>query len=200
MVYTANTPNAGDKISVTQPIIKANFQDLDTYTQVDHIPLNDANAGYHKWSHYPSRAGARPATGPSDGATYTDASPNGLIELLYRYPTDAGRFTGVDAPLTAIKAFCVLIQNASPVVTSSSYNVNAGTTIYAPGTSGTSVTWQIKIVRAVSVVTNRILVLVTGAGTGVPGAVSYEIVDAQTINIRRADTSISSVSVVVLVL
>lgn len=204
MVYTANTPNAGDKISVTQPIILANFQDLEAYTQVDHVPLNSASAGFHKWSHYPRATGGAgvPTTSASDGAVFADVTANGLIEALYRYPTDAGRFSGVVAPLSAVKAFCVLIQNALPVVTGSSYNVDPtmGTTQYFPGQVGTGVVWQVKLVKAVSVDVNRILVLVSGASTGNPTSVTYQIVDAQTINIRRGNNSISSVSVVVLVL
>lgn len=47
MAYTNNIPTASQFISVSQPLIKANFQELDTYTQVDHVALNATNQGTH---------------------------------------------------------------------------------------------------------------------------------------------------------
>lgn len=47
MAYTNNIPTASQFISVSQPLIQANFQELDTYTQVDHVALNATNQGTH---------------------------------------------------------------------------------------------------------------------------------------------------------
>jgi hypothetical protein len=70
MAYTANIPQGPQLISVTQPLIQANFNELDNYTQVDHVPLNDANQGKHAKVTFREQT-ADPTTLPNEVALYT---------------------------------------------------------------------------------------------------------------------------------
>lgn len=57
MVYTPNIPNASDFIDESQPIIKANFQQLDTSFGLNHYSFSDgtANNGKHKYAVFPEQ-------------------------------------------------------------------------------------------------------------------------------------------------
>lgn len=47
MAYNNSTPQPGDSISSTQPKILGNFQAIGTWTAVDHVGFNLADAGKH---------------------------------------------------------------------------------------------------------------------------------------------------------
>lgn len=88
MAYTNNIPQATDRLSSSQTQILANFQEIDTYTQVDHVVFNDANQGKHKRSLYVQQA-ADHATGATECAIYAKAGTGGATNLFYRPPAAA---------------------------------------------------------------------------------------------------------------
>lgn len=58
MVFNPNIPNAGDKLSASQPVLRANNQQLDTSFGEDHYKFSDgtSNNGFHKYMTTPSIA------------------------------------------------------------------------------------------------------------------------------------------------
>lgn len=70
MTYNNNIPQATDDPSQSQGQLLGNFAALDTYTQVDHVPLNDPDQGKHAHSTYPEQA-SDPVTGANEVALYS---------------------------------------------------------------------------------------------------------------------------------
>jgi hypothetical protein len=71
--YTSNTPNSGDIIANTQPLILANFQYLQTSGSVDHnftANTSTSQDGYHKVVHFVNQ-GADPSAIAGTGQLYT---------------------------------------------------------------------------------------------------------------------------------
>jgi hypothetical protein len=65
MAYNNNVPLANQRIKDTQQPIRDNFAELDTYTQVNHEPLNSVDAGKHKLCTFTDQPAA-PATGATE--------------------------------------------------------------------------------------------------------------------------------------
>lgn len=188
MVYTANTPNAGDKISVTQPLILANFQDLDTYTQVDHIALNEINAGKHHQSTYPSRTPS-PVLGSGEGAVYTidSATIPGRTDLYYKYQTSVAPDTmsGLEFPLTAVKAFGRANTTAGAGAAGISGTLFNATVTFAGST------WTIALANAAHTDITKIMVFAQGlSGTS---TLEVNVASTTSITVTRASGSSSSI-------
>lgn len=103
MAYDPNTPAAASEDpSVSQPKITANFQEINTFVDVNHVSFNGANAGKHKFLQMPEESGA-PATAANEGAIYTKENPETLTTDAY-FRTES---SGSETPMSAIKAWCV---------------------------------------------------------------------------------------------
>lgn len=83
MAYTANTPNFGDAFNATQPIIRANFQEIASAIAVNHGDFNSANQGKHKFVELVNQASA-PGTSAAEGALYCKDVGSGESQLFYR--------------------------------------------------------------------------------------------------------------------
>lgn len=197
MTYTPNVPQANQRISATQPIILANFQDLDTFLTVDHISLNDASAGYHRQSHYPPLGSGGPSTGASDGAVYTKVGTDGKTELFYKYQTNGTAFTAVQFPITAVKAFGRLNDAAPILVAGSSYNVNATTSFASPN-------WTVNTIQPFCAAGDegKVLVICSPIGLlGNPQPVGLVSINSTTsFTIRRNSSAATGVCFVVIAL
>jgi len=159
MVVTANIPQPGDIIAASQPQLLANNQGFVTTFAVDHVDYNAGGAGKHNKSTYPAQAA--PVTGAGEGAVHAldSASNPGRTDLYYKYQTQVGTdFTGLDFPLTIIKAFGR--ATASGLVAGSSFNVtNANFSFPA---------WTINLDNAICAAspdTERVMVLLSWEGT-----------------------------------
>lgn len=79
MAYNANIPQASDQISVSQAQLLANFQEINTYTAVDHEAFGLVDAGKHKKATFPVHA-APGAVGATEVGLYA-ANSGGTPEL-----------------------------------------------------------------------------------------------------------------------
>lgn len=86
-VYTNNIPQATNKISSTQKGIQNNFQAINEFFNVNHVDLNDANAGKHKFLTLPFQ-GSLPTTTSSQMSLYSASTSDGNgSEIFFTYPT-----------------------------------------------------------------------------------------------------------------
>lgn len=80
MTYTPNTPaNGAENISVSQPKITTNFQQLNTLFDRDHYAWNDltsSNRALHRQITFPAPLVADPGTSTNRGSFYTKADVN----------------------------------------------------------------------------------------------------------------------------
>jgi len=85
MVYSANIPQPGDRIKDSQPLILANFQDINTWVQVNHVGfVGGANDGKHNYVSMPEQA-ANPATAVNEAALFVrQGTYSGVSELCFR--------------------------------------------------------------------------------------------------------------------
>lgn len=76
MAYTANVPQATQKISGTQGLILANFTGLEPYLDVNHVDINaNVDAGKHKYITMPQQTPDNvPTTGPTELSIYSALS------------------------------------------------------------------------------------------------------------------------------
>lgn len=197
MVYTANTPNPGDKISVTQPLILANFQDLDTYTQVDHVPLNDVDAGKHNQSHYLAQGAAGPAVAAGEGATYTKVGTDSKVDLFYKYQA-GGSFDNVQQLLTVARAWGKALTGAAgdTKVAGSIFNVTSA------AWNG-STTWTITTTKpfCASGDEAKVMVFVSmlDLGVGGIGSLAWTVTGTNTFTVRLSGNG-SGISFMVMAL
>jgi hypothetical protein len=83
--YTSNTPNSGDIIANTQPLILANFQYLQTSGSVDHnftANTSTAKDGYHKVIHFVDQGSTNPGAISGVGQLFTK-TVSGDQQLFY---------------------------------------------------------------------------------------------------------------------
>lgn len=99
MAYNNNIPQANNKLRVSQNDLLINFQGIGAGFGLNHVDLNLADAGKHKWLTMPAQTLPQPAPGLTEllfyAAPYT---PTGLSELYFKRSTD-GVNPGV--PMTA---------------------------------------------------------------------------------------------------
>ena len=74
MAYSPNVPEATDEIPNSQPPILANFQDISTALNINHVGFNVANQGKHKFVTFPVQA-APPAPLANEICLYSEQSP-----------------------------------------------------------------------------------------------------------------------------
>ena len=75
MAYNPNIPQSTDQLSVSQGQILQNFQSLQTNLNKNHVDLNNALEGLHKYVQMPNittNAIVVPAIGANEMATYSD--------------------------------------------------------------------------------------------------------------------------------
>lgn len=188
MVVTRDTPKANDIISQTQPLLLANNQDYVDKFAVDHVPYNDSGGGKHNKSTYPIQ-GSAPVTGGGEGAVYTKNSSvsSGRTDLYYKYQTSGGTdFTGVEFPLTNVKAFGKV--DAGGLVAGTGFNI-ASVVVALP-------VWTINFIQNVSdpLSPTKCMVLIGVESTDSNSTVSYEIVSTTQIKLRRNNSGASNVS------
>ncbi len=90
MAYTANTPNANDRINVTQQPIKDNFGGIETAFEENHGDFDGPDEGKHIKVVMPEQT-ILPTTGVNEGALYTKVSALNVIpktELYFRRESD----------------------------------------------------------------------------------------------------------------
>lgn len=134
MTVTRNTPNTGDTFSGSQPVLLANAQGYFDTWQIDHIPYNVANAGFHAQVTLPIEAA--PTSSSSQVILYAQDSvaTTGRSDLYMAYQTSAGTpFSGTLFPLNLIKAFGRATK-AGNLVVGSSFNVTTAVYSASPDT------------------------------------------------------------------
>lgn len=95
MAYSNAIPQPTDKISVSQPALLANFQEIQTLVGVDHATFNTANAGKHNKLTMPVQGAAPVIPLGTIGMFNLASALTGLNELTV---TDSAGFT---FPITA---------------------------------------------------------------------------------------------------
>ena len=86
MAYLPDIPQAQDDPSQSQGQLLANFQELNTFLSVNHLDLNAAGQGKHKFMQMPEQSSA-PTTAADEGALYTKVV-SGLTQLFFRTESD----------------------------------------------------------------------------------------------------------------
>lgn len=81
-----DVPKSGQTLGGTQPLIQANFADIETDFKVNHENFNDTDAGKHKFLQMPEQ-GSAPATAAGEGGLYTKDA-NSEPCLFYRRETN----------------------------------------------------------------------------------------------------------------
>lgn len=83
MAYDPDTPaSSAEDPSQSQPKITANFQEINTFTAVNHVAFNDADQGKHKFLQMPEQSSA-PTTAANEGGLYTK-EVSGATQLFFR--------------------------------------------------------------------------------------------------------------------
>jgi hypothetical protein len=84
MAYNANIPQPADQLKNSQPQILANFQEINTAFNVNHVGFNVADEGKHKFIQFPQQGGTI-ATGATEMSLLNLVGANsGVSELNYR--------------------------------------------------------------------------------------------------------------------
>lgn len=103
-----NTPQSGQNLAQTRPLIQNNFNVISTAFVVDHVDYNIAGQGWHKKVTFPAQVAAPAFTGTNDGLyelPYNNQTTT-LNELFIHKQTSAGT---ADIPFTA----SILSQNSA---------------------------------------------------------------------------------------
>jgi hypothetical protein len=91
MTYTTNMPLVGQNINVTQPLIEANFNYLNTYLGVDHTQLNGTPIGTHQAIHLERQGtvfpGIDPTTTSSELGFYARNDAANVLRMFMREPS-----------------------------------------------------------------------------------------------------------------
>lgn len=101
MSYNADIPQANDDPSQSQGQILSNFQTLNTFLSVNHVPLNDGDQGKHKFIEFPEQS-SDPATAPDEATLYAkeyDVDGMGtLVSTLFFRNENNGTITTFGGP------------------------------------------------------------------------------------------------------
>jgi len=106
VAYNNSTPQPSDSISITQPRILGNFQEIYTWTAVDHVGFNLADAGKHKKVTLIAQSPAPSFTGTELGV-YNFVNPTTTKNELY-----VTKF--INNSLTPVPITASSISNTSP--------------------------------------------------------------------------------------
>ncbi len=82
MSYTANTPQTGQSLGFTRPIINSNFQTINTAFAINHIAFNISGAGKHKFVEMPNQSVIPSPLAGGEGTLYCKAS-GGAAQVFY---------------------------------------------------------------------------------------------------------------------
>lgn len=148
MAYTANIPQSTDNPSDSQPLLLANFTEIDTYTKVNHVELNDPDQGKHKFMQMPEQ-GSAPTTAANEGALYTKDTGT-EPDLFYRRESD-----GAEVQLTGGVS---TVGSQSSVTLPSGVILKYGTASVAAGGGTTSIVFTTAFPTAI----RNVQVSVTG--------------------------------------
>lgn len=107
MAYTANTPQATDRINDTQPLILANFQGIQTLINVNHGTFGAADEGKHKWVTMPENA-APTASAVNEAVFYANVGANSGVTELYWQRENNGTRTPMTEFSGAIQGYTYL--------------------------------------------------------------------------------------------
>jgi len=84
MAYNQNIPQPADQLKNSQPQLLANFQEINTILDVNHVGFNLGDQGKHKFLQMP-RQGIAPATDATDLGLFAFLGANsGVSELNFR--------------------------------------------------------------------------------------------------------------------
>lgn len=84
MAYNQNIPQPGDQLNNSQPQLLANFQEINTALNANHVGFNVADQGKHKFLQFPQQ-GATIATGATEMSLLNlIGAKSGEAELNYR--------------------------------------------------------------------------------------------------------------------
>ena len=84
MAYNQNIPQPADQLKNSQPQLLANFQEINTILDVNHVGFNLGDQGKHKFLQMP-RQGIAPATAATDLGLFAFLGANsGVSELNFR--------------------------------------------------------------------------------------------------------------------
>lgn len=83
MAYTNNIPTAPQRFKDSQPLIQANFLDIDTALAVNHVGFNLPDVGKHKFLQMPVQ-GAAPVTAATEMGLYTKTGVTTNPEMFIR--------------------------------------------------------------------------------------------------------------------
>lgn len=117
--YTPNVPQAGQRISQTQPLINENFLSLDAAIKNDHVDITDVNAALrmlHTKISFPA-AIADPVLGANAGIIFPDSIDGVMQNVLLN---SAGFFEllgikRITSPGTGIQADYIITNSSGPV-------------------------------------------------------------------------------------
>ena len=88
MAYNQNIPQPADQLKNSQPQLLANFQEVNTLIDVNHVGFNLADSGKHKFLQMPRQGGA-PTTAATDLGLFAFLGANsGVSELNLRRQAD----------------------------------------------------------------------------------------------------------------
>lgn len=88
MAYNSNIPQPADQLKNSQPQLLANFQEINTALNVNHVGFNVADEGKHKFIQFPQQI-ANPNTNPTEYAMFSKAGLySGSTEALFRKPNN----------------------------------------------------------------------------------------------------------------
>ena len=91
--FTPNMPASGNSLGFTRPLVLGNFGNYKENMEVNHLGVNSADFGKHKFLQMPVQASA-PTTAALEGGFYTKKIPTTLAEaqLYYRRESDGDEF------------------------------------------------------------------------------------------------------------
>lgn len=92
MPYNNNIPQSGETLGQTQLGINTNFAIIKTAQDVDHVPYDSANQGYHKQLHFNANQAA-PGIGGGVSVAYVD-TVGGVSALAFQNASGSFAITG----------------------------------------------------------------------------------------------------------
>lgn len=105
MPYSPNIPQATDFIPASQPPLLANFQEINTLFNVNHVGFNVADQGKHKFVTMPTQADPGPVPLANEINLFSRQSPFSLQpELAFR--RSAGAEQEISTSLQASPGWC----------------------------------------------------------------------------------------------
>ena len=89
MPYNANIPLSTDKLSASQVDLNNNFQAINTWVGIDHVPFaNTVQQGEHNRVFFVQQAADIATAAATDAVLYTKAGTGGATNLFYRGPSN----------------------------------------------------------------------------------------------------------------